>query len=186
MSVYVKGLLAVVVVIVGLGFYYSMNKDRLTFQTTPKQYSLLDKMEKEGVPDFELPRTDGSKFSLSEVRGKVVIVNFWASWCNPCVQEFPSFIELIKRFNGEVVLVAISTDEVREDMDIFLKAFGLPKTNIHMLWDKDRAIADRYGVGKIPESFLVARDGKLLRKVAGIDNWATPEAIAFFENLTRK
>jgi thiol-disulfide isomerase/thioredoxin len=185
-SAYVKGLIVVALVVTGIGFWYSQNKERLTFQTTPKQYSLLDKMEKEGVPPFELPRTDGEKFSLAEVQGKIVIVNFWASWCNPCVQEFPSFIELINRFKGDIVLVAVSTDEVRDDMNVFLKAFGLPKPNIYMLWDKDRAIADRYGVGKIPESFLIGRDGKLLRKVAGIDNWATPEAIAFFEDLLKK
>lgn len=186
MSAYVKGLIAVALVIVGIGFWYSKNKERLTFQTTPAQYSVLDRMEKEGLPPFELPRLDGSKLTLADLKGKVVILNFWASWCNPCVEEFPSFIELVKHFKGDVVIVAASTDDNEADMTAFLKAFGLPKENIEVVWDKGRVVANQYGVGKIPESFIISKDGKLVRKVAGIDNWVTPGAIEFFNELVGK
>ncbi len=186
MNAYVKGLIVVVVLVAGLGFWYSQNKDRLTFQTTPTQYSVLDKMEKEGLPAFELPRLDGSTFRMADLQGKVVVLNFWASWCNPCVEEFPSFMELVKKFEGKVVIIAASTDENRDDMTAFLKAFGLPKENIEILWDKDRAVANLFGVGKIPESFIIGKDGKLVRKVAGIDNWVAPGAIEFFEDLVSR
>jgi cytochrome c biogenesis protein CcmG/thiol:disulfide interchange protein DsbE len=183
MNAYIKGLIPIVILVVGVVAYFLKNKDRLTYQTQPPQFSILDRMQKEGVPPLELPRVKGPDLKLSELKGKIVIVNFWASWCNPCVQEFPSFIELIKHYKGEVVLVAVSTDEDRSDMEAFLKVFKIPMAGIEVLMDPKRVTADAWGVGKIPESFLIGRDGKLIRKIAGIDNWATPDAFSYFDGL---
>jgi thiol-disulfide isomerase/thioredoxin len=183
MNAYVKGGVVCAALIIAALVWFYRNESKLAVRKTPDHYSLIDKMEKSGVPEFSASRLDGSTYSLSEAKGKIVILNFWASWCNPCVQEFPSLIKLIDKFEGKVVLVALSADEDKKDVEAFLKAFGLPKPNIEILWDKDRTIANRFGVGKIPESFLVGKDGKLLRKIIGIDDWATPGAIEFFTDL---
>jgi cytochrome c biogenesis protein CcmG/thiol:disulfide interchange protein DsbE len=183
---HIKALIAILVVIVVIGFWFSRNREKLTYQERPTSYSVLDRMEKEGVPSFELPRLDGKNFSLTDVKGKLAIVNFWASWCNPCVQEFPSFIKLIQHFKGDVVLIAISNDESRPDIDTFLKAMHVPKENIQILWDKDRTVANLYGVAQLPESFLIGKDGKLIRKIVGIDNWATADAIGYFQDILKK
>ena len=183
MNVYIKGAVGSLLLIAGALYWFSRNEHRLPVHQAPEHYALINRMEREGVTPFQLPRVDGTPFDLKSVQGKVVILNFWASWCNPCVQEFPSLIQLVERFKGEIVLVAVSTDENKADMEAFLKAFGLPKPGIEILWDKDRAIANSYGVGKIPESFLIGRDMKLIRKVIGIDNWFTPDAVEFFADL---
>lgn len=182
-SAYVKGGLVAGALVLGMIFWYVKNKDTFTYQTAPPQYSILDKMKAEGVPEFSLPRLDGSTFKLSDVRGKVVLINFWATWCEPCGREFPSLIELIAALKGETVLIAVATDENIKDIENFIKAFGLPQANIEIVWDKGREIANKYGVGQIPETFLVGKDGKFMRKIVGVDKWATPDAINYFNKI---
>ncbi|MCM2280909.1 MAG: TlpA family protein disulfide reductase [Bdellovibrionaceae bacterium] len=185
MNAYVKGAILSLILVAGGLYWFWRYQDQLPVREKPAHYNLIDKMEREGVPTFQLPRLNGSQFDFKSVQGKVVIVNFWASWCNPCVQEFPSLIKLIDHFKGDVILLAISTDENKSDIESFLKAFGLPKPNIEILWDPERKVATTYGVGKIPESFLVGKNQKLIRKIIGIDDWATPDAFAFFTSLVQ-
>lgn len=185
MNVYVKGGIVCALIIGGVLGWFFYSRDSLSVYKKPDQFSKIDDMEKQGIPDFTLPRLDDSAFQSSSTRGKVVIVNFWASSCNPCVEEFPSLIKLIDKFAGEVLLVAVSADEEKKDIEAFLKAFGLPKPNIEILWDKDRKIAEKFGVSKVPESFLVGKDGKLIRKIIGIENWFTEGSVAYFSELTR-
>ncbi len=110
-------------------------------------------------------------------------MNFWASWCNPCVEEFPSMVKLVKEFKGDVVILAISEDDQTDDIKVFTKAMGLPEPHFEVVWDKDKRSMKDYGVEKLPESFLVGRDGKLIRKVLGIDNWSSDDALAYFKML---
>lgn len=185
MNAYVKGGILAAILIAGIYGWYRANMATLPVNRPPDDYQLISKMEKEGVPDFTLERLDGSKLTLSELKGKTVIVNFWASWCNPCVEEFPSMIKLVDHFKGDVVVVAVSTDEDRKDIETFLKAFGLPKPGFEVVWDKDKSIMAKYGINKIPESFLVGADMKLIRKVMGTENWYTQGAIDYFSDLVR-
>ena len=138
-------------------------------------------MERDGVPDLTLPRIDGGELSIKELRGQIVIVNFWASWCNPCVEEFPSMLKLVERFKGQIVVYAVATDDDRKDVEAFIKAFGLPKPGFNIVWDNKKEAMKTYGVDKVPESFLVNRDGKLIRKVLGIENWASDNAAQYFD-----
>ena len=186
MSAYVKGGIVAIAIIIGCYAWYHFNQDALPVNQSPAQFKSLEVMEKEGVPDFELPKFDGAKLKLADYRGKIVIVNFWASWCNPCVEEFPSMMKLIEEMKGDVVVIAVTGEESKPDVEAFMKAFALPKPNFHVVWDADKAVMQKYGVEKVPESFLVGKDGKLLRKVTGIDNWSTPGAIEFFKDLVAK
>jgi len=185
MNAYIRGGIMAAAILVGIFFWYSANQEKLPVNQSPTEYQLLSKMEKEGVPDFQLERLDGSAVKLSDFKGKVVILNFWASWCNPCVQEFPSMIKLVERFKGDIVVLAVSTDDDRKDIDAFLKAFGLPKPNFEVVWDKDKSAMKAYGINKIPESFLVRQDMKLIRKVIGIEDWYTDGAIDYFHSLVQ-
>lgn len=185
MNAYVKGGIIAAVLIVGIYAWYRANMAELTVNRSPEEYRLITQMETEGVPDFTLERMDGTPFKLSEQKGKILIVNFWASWCNPCVEEFPSMIKLVEHFKGDVVVVAISTDDDRKDIDTFMKAFGLPKPGFEVVWDKDKEAMAKYGINKIPESFLVGADFKLIRKVLGIENWYSQGAIDYFGDLTK-
>ena len=149
----------------------------------PVASQILNQMEKEGVPDFSLKNIDGQDIALTDYRGNVVLLNFWASWCEPCIQEFPSMIKLIEEMKGEVILLAVSADYEFEDIDPFLKAFKVDNPHIKIMWDKDQELAKKYGTFKLPESYLIGKNGELVRKVAGIEDWATPEAFQFFREL---
>jgi DsbE subfamily thiol:disulfide oxidoreductase len=184
MKIYLRGGVVVVLILLALGALYSHYASKLPANRNPEQFSKLDQMEKEGVPAFELPRLEGNAlYRSSEFKGKVVVLNFWASWCNPCVEEFPSLLQLARKFPKDIQLVAISVDENRDDAIQFLKSLGGVPATVVVLWDPQRLAANRYGVEKIPESFLIHRDGKLIRKVMGVDNWVTANAISYFEEL---
>lgn len=184
MNVYVKGGLVALAVAVALVVWYRVKEDSLPVNQSPAGFQLIKQMETEGVPEISLSKLDGTPITLSSLRGKIVIVNFWASWCNPCVEEFPSLVKLMSQFKDDVVVLAVSEDEARDDMTAFMKAMKLPKPGIEIVWDEHKEFMKAYGVEKIPETFLVGRDGKLIRKVLGIENWANDDAIQYFKMLT--
>ncbi|MGE3757524.1 MAG: TlpA family protein disulfide reductase [Pseudobdellovibrionaceae bacterium] len=144
--------------------------------------ALLDQMEDVGVPGFSSQTLEGQPFVLTHKEGQKIILNFWASWCEPCVEEFPSMINLVKQTNGRVRIVFVSADYTREEIDGFLKNFPDIKTDgISVIWDKEGSIRKLYGVEKLPETFVIGSDGKLLRKIVGTMNWLTPESLEFFK-----
>lgn len=183
MNIYVKSAIVAGIAIVGIYTWYRSSYSKLTVNRPPSQFELVDRMEKEGVPDFSLKRLDGSDLKLSDFRGKVVVINFWASWCNPCVEEFPSMLKLAEHYNGKLVILAVSTDELKSDIVAFVKAFGLPKKGFEVVWDEKRTIMSKYDIEKIPESFLVGKDGKLIRKILGSEDWSSKDALAYFDGL---
>jgi thiol-disulfide isomerase/thioredoxin len=155
------------------------------FEGTKNHHSFMDQLEKEGAPLFEEKTIDGNTFALQSQKGKVVIISFWASWCSPCIEEFPSLIELVNKYKGKVHLIAISADYSLEDIRIFLKSQAHFDVNdLTVIWDKDQKIGQIYNVNKLPESYVFGSDLKLIRKVSGSINWAQPEALEFFDRLT--
>lgn len=185
MSAYIKGALGALVLAAVIYGLYTSYEARLPANQSPAAFQVISKMESEGVPDFTLERLDGTKLKLSDLKGKMLIVNFWASWCNPCVEELPSMVRLAEKMKGELVVIAISTDENRKDIETFLKLFGLPKPGFEVVWDRDGKMKDMYAVGKIPESYIVTPDFKLARKILGVEKWDSDEAVQFFQLLAR-
>ncbi len=149
--------------------------------------SLVDELEQKGMRDFNFTTIDGQPLSLKAFAGKIIILNFWASWCGPCVEEIPSLIKLVREFKGEVVLVAVSGDSSLEDITDFLKAF--PEINapdIYVLWDKDRSITKSYEVQRLPESFLASPNFKLNKKIVGTIDWHTEDSVSYMRALLGK
>lgn len=180
-----KGLI-VVGVLAGLLYSgWAVYRDFLTQGQKPPEGTLkLNQMDKAGVPDFSIKDIKGSSFSLSQFDDKIVIVNFWASWCEPCVKEFPSLIRLLEKYKDDVVLLAISADYTKEDLLGFAKAFKvLDIPNFIVAWDKDQKVAAKYGTAVLPESYIVGKNRELVRKVAGVEEWDSPDAMRFFEEV---
>ena len=150
-----------------------------------QKIEVVELMENEGVPSFTASSLKGAEVNLDSHRGKIVIVNFWASWCGPCIEEVPSLIKLVNEFKGEIQLIAISGDSVKEDIDIFLKSFPEFNANpyIHIIFDQDRSLTNLYHVTRLPESFIVGRDGKLVKKIAGSIDWHTAESVSYLKSL---
>ena len=181
-----KGFISIIFLVLCLGLFYFSNQRWGIESNVPKDVKVLNDIESKGVPNFELEDLDGNLVKLTDFKGRLVIINFWASWCQPCVDEFPTLLKLIKHFKGEVVLVAISADYTREDMTNFLRAFDVKSPFIKILWDKEKKIATSYGTEILPETYILDSQMKLIRKIVGVDKWYNEEAIGFFEELVDK
>lgn len=181
-AAFVAGFLAV-------GFYtgWQYAKDYFYPGGDTSPHLNLDLMETKGIPDFALKRLDGSEFKMSETRGKAVLLNFWASWCDPCVAEFPSLLKLIERFKGELILVAVSADEEQTDIETFMKAFKADSPWLEVLRDPKREVIEKmFGTKVLPESYVIDTKGKLVRKIVGVEDWHNVYSIQFFESVIGK
>ena len=175
--------LIILSVILGLIYWQGKNQEN---QFLPKSYQILQNLEFSGLygyGDRTFKSVDGQKWTLSSLKGKVVILSFWATWCEPCVDEFPSLIKLLDVFPTKVVLLAVSQDEEEEDIIKFVKAFNGFRENLIVTMDKNKEWSQAFGVGRLPEGFIFDAQGKLLKKIIGIQNWSSAIALDFFENL---
>jgi thiol-disulfide isomerase/thioredoxin len=119
------------------------------------------------APDFSLESLDGKTVRLSDLRGKAVLLNFWATWCGPCKIEMPWFVDLQKQYGSQgLQIVGVAMDDAsKEDIAKFAKDMGV---NYPILIGKE-AVGDQYGgVPALPESFLISRDGKIVDKIVGL------------------
>jgi peroxiredoxin len=137
------------------------------------------------APDFTFPGLDGKMVSLSDYKGKVVLVNIWATWCPPCVKEMPSMEKLYRKFKGEnFEILAVSLDEPGP------KAVApfMEKTRLTFpaLIDSKGAIKPVYRITGIPESFIIDKQGLLIKKIVGPIDWAAPQVFRFFNSLIQK
>jgi cytochrome c biogenesis protein CcmG/thiol:disulfide interchange protein DsbE len=113
----------------------------------------------EPAPDAPVERLDGSGTGeLADYRGGWVLLNFWASWCDPCRTESPAIEKWAKQHEGEVTVVGMNTEDLTEDATAFVEEFGL---TWDMLRDGDGARKDAFGIYALPESFLIDPDGNL-------------------------
>lgn len=186
MKAIIQGAICVVLIVLVGFFTYRHYSPNLSVNKASESIELLKNLETQGLPSFEGAALDGTNFKSSEVAGKVLILNFWASWCNPCVTEYPSLLKLVQHYKGEVILVAISEDEDKRDIENFLKAFGDDKVSVRILRDPDKKISGLFGVQKLPESFLFGRDSKLIRKIVGIEDWYNENSLSYFDMLVKK
>jgi len=142
----------------------------------------IEKPEKRIVaPDFTLEDLSGKPWRLKELRGKVVFLNFWATWCIPCRQEMPTMEKLHREFKGHgLEVVAINFRESRKEVRNFFDELGLTFT---ALLDKDGKVSEEYGAWSIPLSYFINRNGEFAGKVAGYRKWDSADAQAFFKWL---
>ena len=134
------------------------------------------------APDFTVEMFDGTKTSLAELKGKVVLLNFWATWCPPCRQELTRVQkDIIDRFAGRnFVFLPISRGEKREDVAAFREKTGY---TFPMGLDPSQAIYDRYASNYIPRNFLIGADGKVVLATVGYDAEEFDEMIKTIEKI---
>ena len=129
------------------------------------------------APDFVVSDLQGRTVRLSALRGKVVLVNLWTTWCPPCVEEMPSMERLHARLAGDdFVLLAVSEDEEgRRVVQPFVERL---KLSLPIFLDPDRQVGDRYGVTGYPETFVIDRNGYIVERVIGPRDWSSPQALS--------
>jgi thiol-disulfide isomerase/thioredoxin len=131
--------------------------------------------------NFTLKTLDGKQMSLSELRGKVVFLNFWATWCGPCRQEMPSMEALYQRFkNSGLEFAAVDIMEKEPDVGAYIKQNNI---NFPIALDADGNVSKNYRIQGIPATFIINRNGKIILSAVGARNWNTPAIITAFEAL---
>jgi cytochrome c biogenesis protein CcmG, thiol:disulfide interchange protein DsbE len=132
------------------------------------------------APDFTVQ--DGqNKISLSQYRGQVVVLNFWATWCAPCVEELPSLVEMQRRMKGKgVTVLAVSVDVDEGAYRRFVKDHNV---NLLTVRDPDQKSNSLYGTSKFPETYVIDRNGVMRRKFIGAVDWTEPEITDFLGKL---
>ncbi len=131
--------------------------------------------------DFELQDLSGTTRRLSDFKGKVVFLNFWATWCGPCRFEMPSMEKLYQRFKAKgLVVVAVNLQEDRDSAKRFVEEHEL---SFPVLLDTTGRIGATYGARSIPTTYLVDRAGFVLAGTIGTREWDTEDYISLFEKL---
>jgi cytochrome c biogenesis protein CcmG, thiol:disulfide interchange protein DsbE len=135
-----------------------------------------------GSPAKEFSVTDSDHtVNLNQYRGQVVLVNFWATWCPPCVEELPSLMTLQERMKGRgLVVVGVSIDVDGDAYHRFLKLHGI---NFVTVRDPDQKVAGMYGTSGWPETYIIDRQGVLRRKFVGPVDWNAPDVVAFLSRM---
>ena len=127
------------------------------------------------APEFSLPQLDATapEIALSTLAGRVVLVNFWATWCEPCEREMPAMERLYQSLpREEFELVAVAIDDQADDVHGFQERYGL---SFPILLDLDQAVYDSYQTMGVPESLLLAPDGRIVERYVGPREWDAPE-----------
>jgi cytochrome c biogenesis protein CcmG, thiol:disulfide interchange protein DsbE len=131
------------------------------------------------APDFIVQDAD-RKVEIRDFRGKVVLLNFWATWCAPCVEEMPSLVQLQQHMKDRVTVVAVSVDVDNDAYHNFLKDH---KIDLLTVRDPDQKSNDLYGTFKFPETYIIDRNGIVRRKFIGAVDWSQPEIVDFLTKL---
>jgi len=121
------------------------------------------------------------KVTLSELRGKVVVLNFWASWCAPCIEETPSLVDMQHKMRDKgITVLAVNVDD---DDDAYHKFLANYRVDLLTVRDARKASNTMYGTFKFPETYVIDRNGVMRRKFIGAVDWSSPEVVEFLTKL---
>lgn len=137
------------------------------------------------APSYAAATLAGDTMRLDDLRGRVVLLNVWATWCTPCVEEMPALQRLHEQLDERglsVVAVSVDAGPGGGDADVlsFVDQFGLTFT---VLRDASGRIEDAFGVAGLPTTFVIDRDGRIQRKVLGARDWDDPALASEIESL---
>lgn len=134
--------------------------------------SILDiDNSKDKAPDFKLKTTNGKNIRLSDYKGKIVIIDFWATWCAPCRKGIPDLIDLQNEYKDKVIVIGISLDaDTKPDVIPFIKKYGI---NYPIAYGNSEVVRAYGNIQAIPTSFIVDQSGKIVDKHVGLVDKAT-------------
>jgi peroxiredoxin len=136
------------------------------------------------APDFTVTTLGGAKVRLQELRGKVVFVNLWATWCPPCREEVPSMVRLYQQMKGRgVEIVAVSEDRDRAALEKFVKQHG---ATFPVTQDEDKRIYGLYRATGVPETHLIDKQGNIRQIWIGSFDWTAPQIVKTVESLLKR
>jgi len=132
------------------------------------------------APDFTVHDSERT-VTLSQFKGQVVVLNFWATWCPPCIEEMPSLVQMQQRMQSKgVTVLAVSVDADEKQYRRFLREHNVSLLSVR---DADQKSNELYGTFKFPETYVIDRNGVVRRKFIGAVDWTEPEVIDFLGKL---
>jgi peroxiredoxin len=143
----------------------------------------MSKVPAKAAPDFTLPTADGQQVALGQYRGKVVFLNFWATWCIPCREEMPALERLHQTYQGQdLAIISIDLKESAEQVKAFFDKHSL---SFPALLDHNGTVFRDYLVAGMPTTYLIGRDGTMLARGIGGRDWTRPEALQLIQELLK-
>ncbi len=145
--------------------------------------SLNDHVIKEGdrAPDFSIRTDEGRTVSPADFGGKVLVLNFWATWCAPCVEEIPTLDSLQRHFAGSgLVVLGVSVDT---DQDAYRRFLAKNRVSFLTAREDTRKINADYGTFQYPETYIIDRSGKVVKKIIGKETWNDERVVNYVQSL---
>jgi thiol-disulfide isomerase/thioredoxin len=149
--------------------------------------------------DFEVQDLEGNVVHLSDFAGKFVVLNFWATWCEPCITEWPQVNQLAERLadDDDIVVIAMSIEENRDDIYPFLERMAMARnlapegavpqweltTNVKVLWDPNHNVHTQYGTQQIPDTYFVDEHGQLVHAYINVRQWGSADALVCLDSV---
>jgi len=136
------------------------------------------------APDFVVADLEGNEVRLSDFRGKLVVLNFWATWCEPCINEWPQLAQLAERLaeRDDVVVLAVSVEDDPAAIPPFLEQMSLSDTQVKLLWDATTTLHEDFGSENIPDTYLVDEQGRVTDVFINTREWGSPDAFHCIES----
>ena len=177
-----KDIAPFIVLVVGLTIAFSIWKAGYTGVPKEPPKSAESQIEGTTAPDFTLPDLNGANHTLSSYKGKVVFLNIWATWCQPCKDEMPSMEKLHQRFKDkDFVMLAVSIDkDGKKSVEPFMKEY---KLTFPALLDPEGTTSKLYKTTGVPERFIIDKNGTIIHKVIGPRDWGTDPVFGVFEKI---
>jgi peroxiredoxin len=157
---------------------YAWSQSKINYKVIPNLEAMKDQAP---TPDFTLPSLDGKKVSLKDFRGKVVFLNFWATWCVPCREEMPAMEKLYQEFKEKnFVVLAVNVKDRKADAVNFIKEL---KLSYPVVIDPDAQVGLLYGAWGLPTTYLIGPKGEGLARAWGPAEWYSPAARNLIKDL---
>ncbi len=133
---------------------------------------------------FTVPTPDGRQLGPQQYRGQVVLVNFWASYCIPCADEMPSLERAYRKYQPQgLAVLAVSIDDAMPQVTAFGQKYAL---SFPVALDASKAVAHSWGTQKVPETYVIARNGEVRARIMGAIDWDAPDVRRMLEDLLRE
>lgn len=186
--------LILALVFLGLGAVFALTiskqlqgSSETATQSPPDQPPADGNLEGQAAPGFQLSNLQGQTVKLSDYQGKIVFLNFWATWCEPCKEEMPSMQRLREKMaNRPFEILAVSLDPNPATEVPAFESKNKLKLNFPVLQDPEQNTAKNlYRTTGVPESFIIGADGKVIKHVIGAYEWDNAQIMAYFEDLLK-
>lgn len=132
----------------------------------------------------QLKTLEGRSLDISVNKRGPVIIHFWASWCGPCQEEFPTILKAKGLLPSHIRLQLVSLDDKPQDAEVFISRFTTERGEDLVGWDPDHRFSAMLGTNKMPETYVFDSNRRLVRKIAGAMNWLDPKNLSFLKSLS--